>query len=51
MNKQEAKRELVKLADLMESCDYQGAKYKEYRKEYKRITKFLYPAFNKWIKE
>lgn len=43
MNKQESRKELVKLADLMEACDYQGANYKEYLREYKRIAKLLYP--------
>ena len=50
MKKQDAKKELVKLADLMEGCDYEGANYKKYRKEYKRISKSLYPTFDKWIK-
>jgi len=39
----ELSRELVKLADLMETCDYGDEYYQEYEKEYKYIFKKLYP--------
>ena len=35
--------ELVKLADLMETCDYGDANHREYNRDYRRISKALYP--------
>jgi len=35
--------QLVKLADLMETCDYGDADHKEYNREYRKIAKILYP--------
>ena len=51
MKKEKAKKELAKLADLIESCDFGSDSYKEYSRAYREIAKQLYPAFDKWKKE
>ncbi len=39
--------QLVKLADLMETCDPGDANHREYSREYKKVAKALYPDMYK----
>lgn len=43
--------QLVKLADLMETCDPGDANHREYSREYKKISKALYPQMYKRVRK
>lgn len=36
-------KELVKLADILETCEIGSPEYKQYAKEYRKVAKILYP--------
>jgi hypothetical protein len=36
-------KELIKLADILETCEIGSDEYKQYAKEYRKIAKILYP--------
>jgi hypothetical protein len=38
------KKELVKIADILETCEIDSPEYKQYAKEYRKIARILYPS-------
>ena len=36
-------KELIKLADILETCEIGSPEYKQYAKEYRKVAKILYP--------
>ena len=40
---EDLQKELVKLADLLESCEIGSPEYKQYARDYRRIVRALYP--------
>ncbi len=49
--KDELHRQLIKLADMMETCDRGDANHKYYSREYKKVAKALFPEVYKTVKQ
>ena len=47
MDEDRLHRDLIKLADIMETCEPGSAEFKEYNREYKNIAKQLFPQMYK----